>query len=141
MERNIVIAIDAMGGDNAPYEIVKGAVEAAKIHPVKILLVGKEDIVKKELVSYTYEEGSIEVVNADEVIGTDEVPTEAVKKKKNSSIMVGLGLVRDKVASAFISAGSTGALFVGGTVTVGRIKGINRPALGTCVPNLKGYSL
>lgn len=141
MERNIIIAIDAMGGDNAPYEIVKGAVEAVKIHPVKILLVGKEDIVKKELVSYTYDEDSIEIVNADEIISTEEVPTEAVKKKKNSSIMVGLGLVKDKKASAFISAGSTGALFVGSTITVGRIKGINRPALGTCVPNLKGYSL
>lgn len=130
-----------MGGDNAPFEIVKGVVEAVKLYPVKVLLVGKEDIVNKELVSYTYDKGSIEVVNADEVIGTDEAPTEAVRHKRNSSMMVGLGLVKENKASAFISAGSTGALFVGGTVTVGRIKGIDRPALATCLPTLKGFSL
>lgn len=130
-----------MGGDNAPFEIVKGVAEAVKLYPVKVLLVGKEDIVKKELASYTYDEDSIELINAEEVIGTDEVPTEAVRRKKDSSMMVGLRLVKDKKASAFISAGSTGALFVGGTFTVGRIKGIDRPALGTCLPNLKGYSL
>ena len=110
MERNIVVAVDAMGGDNAPFEIVKGVVEAVKLYPVKVLLVGKEDIVNKELVSYTYDKDSIEVVNADEVIGTDEAPTEAVRHKRNSSMMVGLGLVKENKASAFISAGSTGAL-------------------------------
>ncbi len=141
LERNIKIAVDAMGGDNAPFEIVKGVAEAVKLYPVKVLLVGKEDIVKKELVLYTYDEDSIEIVNADEVITTEEVPTEAIKNKKNSSLMVGLKLVKDKKADAFISAGSTGAMFVGGTVTVGRIKGIDRPALGTCLPNMKGYSL
>ena len=130
-----------MGGDNAPFEIVKGVVEAVKLYPVKVLLVGKENIVNKELVSYTYDKDSIEVVNADEVIGTDEAPTEAVRHKRNSSMMVGLGLVKENKASAFISAGSTGALFVGGTVTVGRIKGIDRPALATCLPTLKGFSL
>lgn len=141
MKRNIVVAVDAMGGDNAPFEIVKGVVEAVKLYPVKVLLVGKEDIVNKELVSYTYDKDSIEVVNAVEVIGTDEAPTEAVRHKRNSSMMVGLGLVKENKASAFISAGSTGALFVGGTVTVGRIKGIDRPALATCLPTLKGFSL
>ena len=141
MERNIIVAVDAMGGDNAPFEIVKGVVEAVKLYPVKVLLVGKENIVNKELVSYTYDKDSIEVVNADEVIGTDEAPTEAVRHKRNSSMMVGLGLVKENKASAFISAGSTGALFVGGTVTVGRIKGIDRPALATCLPTLKGFSL
>ena len=141
MERKYIVAVDAMGGDNAPYEIVKGVVEAVKIYPVKVMLVGKEDIVKKELASYTYDEDGIEIVNADEVIGPDEVPTEAVRKKKNSSMMVGLGLVKENKASAFISAGSTGALFVGGTFTVGRIKGIERPALATCLPTLKGFSL
>ena len=141
LERKYIVTVDAMGGDNAPYEIVKGVVEAVKIYPVKVMLVGKEDIVKKELASYTYDEDGIEIVNADEVIGTDEVPTEAVRKKKNSSMMVGLGLVKENKASAFISAGSTGALFVGGTFTVGRIKGIERPALATCLPTLKGFSL
>ena len=141
LERNIIVAVDAMGGDNAPFEIVKGVAEAVNIYPVKVLLVGKEDVVKKELSAYTYEDGSIEIVNADEVIGTDEVPTEAVRKKKNSSLMVGLGLLKEKKAEAFISAGSTGALFVGGTFTVGRIKGIDRPALATCLPTLKGFSL
>lgn len=141
LERNITVAVDAMGGDNAPFEIVKGVAEAVNIYPVKVLLVGKENIVNKELLSYTYEDGSIEVINAEEIIGTDEVPTEAVRRKKNSSMMVGLNLVKEKKASAFISAGSTGALFVGGTFTVGRIKGIERPALATCLPNEKGYSL
>ena len=141
LERNITVAVDAMGGDNAPSEIVKGVAEAVKLYPVKVLLVGQEEVVKKELAAYTFDEDSIEIVNADEVISTEEVPTEAVRKKKNSSLMVGLNLVKENKASAFISAGSTGALFVGGTVTVGRIKGIDRPALATCLPNAKGYSL
>ena len=68
LERNITVAVDAMGGDNAPYEIVKGVAEAVKLYPVKVLLVGQEEVVKKELAAYTFDEDSIEIVNADEVI-------------------------------------------------------------------------
>ena len=141
LERNITIAIDAMGGDNAPFEIVKGVVDAVNLYPVKVLLVGKEDVVKNELKAYKYDEDSIEVVNADEIIGTDEVPTEAVRKKKNSSVMVALNLVKEGKADSFLSAGSTGAIFVAGTVTVGRIKGVDRPAIATCIPTASGFFL
>ncbi len=140
MDRNIIVALDAMGGDNAPVEIVKGAVEALKEVKAKIILVGPEDTVKEELGKYTFEKERIEVVNATEVISTDEVPTVAVRRKKDSSMVVGLNLVKEGRADAFISAGSTGALLTGATVIIGRIKGIERPALGTCLPDRRGFT-
>lgn len=137
---NKKIAVDAMGGDNAPVEIIKGCVEALKELDVYLVLVGKEDIIKTELSKYSYDTSKIEIINADEVIGTDEVPTAAIKAKKKSSIVIGLNLVKSGEADAFISAGNTGALLTGSTVIVGRIKGIERPALGTLLPNEKGFS-
>lgn len=136
-----VIAIDAMGGDNAPAEIVKGVVEASKVYKYKIALVGKEDIINAELSKYRYDKKKIAVVNATEVIDTAEVPTAAIKKKKDSSIVVGLNMVKRNEAIAFISAGNTGALLTGATVIVGRIKGVERPALGTVLPGEKGPTM
>lgn len=136
-----VIAVDAMGGDNAPMEIVKGAVEASKNIDYVIALVGKEDIVRKELDKYSYDSKKIVVVNADEVIENCDVPTVAIKKKKNSSMVVGMNMVKNGQALAFVSAGNTGALLTGATVIVGRIKGVERPALGTMIPTEKGHSL
>lgn len=135
-----VIAIDAMGGDNAPEEIVKGAVLAAKDKDVNILLVGIEEKIQLELKKYDYDSGKIKIVNASEVIETSETPTAAIKNKKDSSIVVGLNLVKSGEASAFISAGNTGALLAGATLIIGRIQGIERPALGTLLPNRKGFS-
>lgn len=140
MNRNITVAVDAMGGDNAPFEIVKGAVEAVNELGVNIKLVGQEDAVNAELKKYNYDNSKIQVVNATEVITTDESPTTAIRRKKDSSMVVGLNLVKNNEADAFVSAGSTGAVLTGATVIVGRIKGIERPALGTCLPTIKGFT-
>jgi glycerol-3-phosphate acyltransferase PlsX len=137
----VVIALDAMGGDNAPVETVKGAVEASKEIDYKIALVGKEAAIKAELAKYSYDKNKITVVNATEVIETCEVPTVAIRKKKDSSMVVGLNMVKSGEAAAFVSAGNTGALLTGATVIVGRIPGVERPALGTMVPTDKGLSL
>ena len=134
---NIKIAVDAMGGDNAPYEVVKGAVEAVNEFGSSVILVGIEEIIKKELEKYNFPKEKIEIVNASEVISTEEVPTTAIRRKKDSSMVVGLNLVKNGEAKAFVSAGSTGALLTGATVIIGRIKGIERPALGTCLPTKK----
>ncbi len=137
----IKVAVDAMGGDNAPVEIVKGAVEAVKELDVKVVLVGISDVINKELAKYSYDKDRISVVNATEVIGTDESPTVAIRRKKDSSMVVGLKLVKEGEVSAFVSAGSTGALLTGAILHVGRIEGIERPALGTKLATKKGYSL
>lgn len=133
-----IIAIDAMGGDNAPIETVKGAVEASKVVKYKLALVGKEEIIQSELKKYRYDKSKIEVVNATEVIENCEVPTEAIKHKKDSSMVVGLNMVKQGKALAFVSAGNTGALLSGATVIVGRIKGVKRPVLGTMLPTETG---
>ncbi len=135
---NIKIAVDAMGGDNAPSEIIKGAVDAVNELGSNIILVGIEDVINKELDKYSFDKSKITVKNASEVITTEEVPTMAIRHKKDSSIVVGLNLVKNGEASAFVSAGSTGAVLTGGTFIIGRIKGIERPALGTCLPTANG---
>ena len=136
-----VIAVDAMGGDNAPAEIVLGAVNASKEVNYKIALVGKEDVVKAELDKYQYDSDKIFIVNADEVIENCDTPTIAIKKKRNSSMVIGMNMLKNGEASAFVSAGNTGALLTGATVIVGRIKGVERPALGTMLPTEKGFTL
>jgi len=142
MEEITKVVLDAMGGDNAPTEVVKGAVKAVKeCEDINVILVGVEDIVKAELKKYTYPSDRIMVVNADEVIQTGEVPTTAIKRKKNSSIVVGLNIVKEGMADAFVSAGSSGAILVGGTLLVGRVKGIERPPLAPLIPTEKGVSL
>ncbi len=135
------IAVDAMGGDNAPIETVKGAVESLKDITYNIALVGKEDIIKSELSKYSYDSSKITVVNADEVIENCDTPTVAIKHKKNSSMVIGLNMLKKGEADAFVSAGNTGALLTGSTIIVGRIKGIERPALGTLLPTEKGFTM
>ena len=138
----IKIAVDAMGGDNAPSEIVKGAVEAVSERPdITVCLTGQEDIIKKELEKYTYKKEQIEIVPASEVIETGEPPVNAIRKKKDSSIVVGMNLVKRGEADGFVSAGSSGAILVGGQVIVGRIKGVERPPLAPLIPTEKGFSL
>ena len=120
-----------MGGDNAPVEPVKAAVEAVKEkHNIQVILTGQEDVIKAELQKYQdYPKDRIRVVHASQVIETAEPPVMAIQKKKDSSIVVGLNLVKKQEADAFVSSGSTGAVLVGGQVIVGRIKGIQRPPL------------
>lgn len=138
----IKVAVDAMGGDYAPVEMVAGAVDAVNAQPgIQVLLVGKEDIVNAELSKHTYEKDRIQVVNATEVIATEEPPVNAIRKKKDSSIVVGMNLVKKKEADAFVSAGSSGAILVGGQVIVGRSKGVERPPLAPLIPTEKGVSL
>ena len=109
MDGLVKVAVDAMGGDNAPFEIVKGTVEAVQAsEKLKCFLVGKEDVVKKELAAYTYDTARIEVINANDIITNDEAPVMAIRRKKESSIVVGLNLVKSGEADGFISAGSTG---------------------------------
>lgn len=142
MQDMIRVAVDAMGGDNAPGEIVKGAVEAvATRNDIKVLLVGQQDVVAEELGKYDYPKEQIEIVHAEEVIETAEPPVMAIRKKKDSSIVVAMNMVKHKEADALVSAGSSGAILVGGQVIVGRIKGIERPPLAPLIPTEKGVSL
>ena len=142
MQDMIRVAVDAMGGDNAPGEIVKGAVEAvATSNDIKVLLVGQQDVVAEELGKYDYPKEQIEIVHAEEVIETAEPPVMAIRKKKDSSIVVAMNMVKHKEADALVSAGSSGAILVGGQVIVGRIKGIERPPLAPLIPTEKGVSL
>lgn len=142
MTNRTIVALDAMGGDNAPKEMIKGAVQALeKTDAVQVLLVGKEDVIRAELAQYTYDKARIEIVNATEVIETAEPPVNAIRRKKDSSIVVGMKLVKEGQADAFVSAGSSGAVLVGGQVIVGRIKGVERPPLAPLIPTEKGVSL
>ena len=138
----IKVAVDAMGGDYAPTEIVKGAIEAvSKKEQVSVILVGQEDKIQKELGKYSYPEDRVSVVHASEVIETGEPPVMAIRKKKDSSIVVGMNLVKRQEADAFVSAGSSGAILVGGQIIVGRIRGVERPPLAPLIPTEKGVSL
>lgn len=138
----IRVAVDAMGGDNAPAEIIKGAAEAVRTRKdIQVILVGKEDVIGEHLKNYSLPEGQIEVKGASEVIETEEPPVNAIRKKKDSSIVVGMNMVKAGEADAFVSAGSSGAILVGGQVIVGRIKGVERPPLAPLIPTETGVSL
>lgn len=142
MAEMVNVAVDAMGGDNAPVEVVKGAVDAVNADKrVKVFLAGKESVIKEELKKYTYHAEQVEIVPAEEVIETGEPPVMAIRKKKDSSIVKSMYLVKEGTCDAFVSAGSTGAVLVGGQVIVGRIKGVERPPLAPVIPNIKGVSL
>ena len=136
------VALDAMGGDNAPVEMVKGAIDAIhKRKDIKVFLVGQEALIQEELKKYTYEKNQIEVVNATEVIETAEPPVMAIRKKKDSSIVVAMNMVKKGEADALVSAGNSGAILVGGQLIVGRIKGVERAPLAPLIPTAKGVSL
>jgi glycerol-3-phosphate acyltransferase PlsX len=138
----VKVAVDAMGGDNAPVEIIKGAIEAVQEDKrVIVYLVGKEDVIREELKKYQYPEDQVVIENATEVIETAEPPVMAIRKKKDSSIVRALNLVKDGVCDAYVSAGSTGATLVGGQVLVGRLKGIERPPLAPLIPTENGPAL
>ena len=140
MAEQVRVVVDAMGGDNAPVEPVKAAVEAVtERQDIKVILTGKQEVIDKELAKYSgYPKNQIQVVNASQVIETAEPPVFAIRKKKDSSIVVGLNMVKKQEADAF---GSTGAVLVGGQVLVGRSKGVERPPLAPLIPTTKGVSL
>lgn len=135
------IAVDVMGGDHAPDEIIKGCVKAIADTHSTLVLVGDETIIKEKLSAFTYDASRVEIVHADEVIEMGESPVMAIRKKKNSSMVVALKLVKDGKVDGIISAGSTGALLTGATLLVGRIKGVERPAMAPFIPTQKGCSL
>lgn len=142
MSDTIKIVLDAMGGDDAPGINIEGAISAMQEKEnISIIFTGKEEVIKEELSKYTYDSSRVEIIDAPEVIGFDEAPVMAVRTKKNSSIVVGMNLVKKGEADAFVSAGSTGAILVGGQFVVGRIKGVERSPLAPLLPTAKGPSL
>ena len=142
MSETIRIAIDAMGGDFAPMEIVKGTIDAAAAHPeLDLILVGQEDVVRRELKAFGYNGSTIRIQHASEVISTEEAPVAAIRSKTDSSIVVGARMVKNGEADAFISAGSTGALLTAGTLIVGRIRGVDRPPIAAVIPTKAGATL
>lgn len=130
------IMIDGMGGDHAPEEIVKGAVQAAKEISGTVSIIGQEDRINECLQALNWNEDNIEVVNATEVISNNESPAMAVRKKKDSSISKGMRMLKEGEVDAFISGGSTGALLSAGLLILGRIRGIKRPAIAAFFPKI-----
>ncbi len=132
------IIVDGMGGDNAPSAVVEGAILASRETEHHIAIIGREDLISSELAKHRYDSQKISVVNATEVISNDDAPVRAVRSKKDSSIVKGINMVKKGEGDIFISAGSTGALLAGGLFILGRIQGIDRPALASVYPILGG---
>ena len=128
------IILDGMGGDNAPAAVVEGAVLASKEIEHEIQIIGQQELIQAELAKYKYDEKKITVIDAREVISNEEAPVRAVRSKKDSSIVRGINMVKKGEGDIFISAGSTGALMAGGLFILGRIQGIDRPALASVYP-------
>lgn len=142
MSELVKVALDGMGGDNAPLEIVKGAVEAVnESNKLKVYITGTEDLINAELAKYSYDKERIEVVPTTEVIAMAEPPVMAIRKKKDSSLVKAMNLVKEGVCDGLVSAGSTGATLVGGQLIVGRINGVDRAPLAPLIPTVNGTSL
>ena len=135
------IIVDGMGGDNAPTEIVKGTVDAVNEYGIDAIIVGKEQLIKDELNKYNFIYEKIEILNAENVISNDDDPAMAIRRNKNSSLVVGLNALKDGLGDGFISAGSTGALLAGGLFIIKRIQGIDRAAITSVYPTSNGISL
>jgi phosphate acyltransferase len=130
----IVIVVDGMGGDHAPKAVVEGCVQALQKADIKIIITGRESEIKAELAKHKYDESRLSVIHTEEVISPNEAPVMALRKKKDSSLVRALNLVKNGEADALISAGSTGALMAGATLILGRIKGVDRVALAPVMP-------
>ncbi|MGA1862380.1 phosphate acyltransferase PlsX [Deferribacter thermophilus] len=136
------IAVDAMGGDHAPHEVIKGAILAAKEYNINVILVGDKLLISQELEKLkNYPSEKISIIHADEVITMDDLPSIAVRRKRNSSIHEGLRLVKKGEARAFFSAGNTGAVMACAKLILRPIEGVDRPAIGAVLPNAKGHSV
>ena len=140
----MTILLDAMGGDNAPDAVIKGAVRAAKEIESEICLIGKEDVINSKVKEFYGKEKlqdispKLKIRNATEEISMEDTPTVAIRQKKDSSMVVGFKMLKEDEGDVFISAGNSGALLTGATLLVGRIKGIDRPALAGILPAYKG---
>lgn len=133
------IAIDGMGGDNAPVAVIEGAVQALKEYKdIELYITGPEETINLELAKYSYPKDKIKVIDAKEIISANEHPVMALRRKKDSSMVKALNLVKDKTCDAIISGGSTGAFLAGCTLIVGRINGVERPALAPIMPGRRG---
>ena len=133
------IVIDVMGGDFAPQQQVAGSVLALnKDKDLSLILVGDEAQIKAELSKYSYDGNRLEIVHTSETIGMEEIPTKAVKTKRDSSLVVAFKLLKEGKADGLVSSGSTGAVLTGGVLILGRIKGVSRPALCPAIPNHRG---
>lgn len=142
MSQSIRIAMDAMGGDHAPEETVKAAVNAVNEKKnIQIILTGDQEKVQAELDKYEYNKEQISLVHTTEEISCNESPVDAIRRKKDSSMVVALKMVKKGEADAFLSAGSSGAVLVGGQVLVGKIKGVERAPLAPLIPTRKGVSI
>ncbi len=138
----MIILVDAMGGDNAPNEIVKGCIDAVnEKQGFDILLIGEGSTIESILKQYKYSGERIKIQNATEIITNEDIPTKAIKSKKDSSMVVGYKLLKNGTGDVFVSAGNTGALLTGALFLLGRIKGVDRPALSSIVPTRKGNLL
>lgn len=135
----VKVALDAMGGDHAPDEMIKGSVAAlSKDGEISVYLVGREELLRERLAGQSYDEGRLQIIPASEVIETGDSPVTSIRNKKDSSIVVGMRMVRDRRADAFVSAGSSGAILVGGQVIAGRIQGVERAPFAPLLPTSKG---
>ncbi|MCL2866085.1 MAG: phosphate acyltransferase PlsX [Lachnospiraceae bacterium] len=142
MSKMTIVAVDAMGGDNAPAEIVKGAMEAvSRSKDIKVLLTGDLQKIEPILAAGNYPKEQLTCIGTTEVIETSEAPVLAIKRKKDSSLVVAMKLVKEGKADALVTAGNTGAVLVGGQVIVGRIKGVERAPLAPLIPTAKGVTL
>jgi len=136
------IAVDAMGGDFAPQNIVEGAVLAAQEYGIPVILVGEEETIRKETEKYPGSDSlSLTFAHASEVVGMDESPLTAIRKKKDSSIKVAFDLAKKGGAGAVVSAGNSGAVLATAVFTLEKLNGVDRPAIGTIFPTLKGWTL
>ena len=139
----MVILLDAMGGDNAPDATIKGAVKAIKEINSEIILIGKEEVINSKIKEIYNKDNISEISNrlkihnTTETIDMEDTPTQAIKHKKDSSMVVGFNLLKEGKGDVFISAGNSGALLTGATLLIGRIKGIDRPALAPMLPSYK----
>lgn len=130
------IILDGMGGDHAPAEIVKGAVQASKLTDAEIVIVGKQQEIEAELEKNSYSGNTISIKNAEDVITMEDSPVKAIRRKTDSSMVVGLNMIKENPSDIFISGGNTGALMVGARMVLGRIEGIDRPVLASIYPCL-----
>lgn len=134
------IVVDAMGGDYAPESVVAGVVDAIKEYNVHVTLVGIEDKIKAELAKYTYSQDHIEIIHAPAVVGMNEPAVVSLRQKKDSSISIGINLLKEQGYDAFVSAGNTGAVVAASTIKLGMLDGVERPAIGLVIPTLKGFA-
>ena len=137
-QKTYKVAVDAMGGDHAPHVTVEGSVLAAREFGIPVILVGDEDRIRRELLRHEVENLPLEIKHTSEVVEMDETPTTAIKKKRDSSLRVAFELVRDRQAHAVVSAGNSGAAMAAALFVLRRLRGVERPAIITVIPNLKG---